>query len=91
VIKITALTDKGKTALQQHIDETRKLKRTERAMQKILGIVHTVVNQDPLTVEIEIRNKRLVSVVKTKHLIQEIDETMENNGASTEDYKVEVV
>lgn len=90
-IKIEAVTEKGTKAIRQHLDGLHKLKRTERTMQKMLGIVHQVTNQDPLTITIEIRKKRLAHVVKTKHLTQQIEETLDDNGASTGDYKIEVI
>lgn len=91
MIRITAKTEKGKEALSQHLEETKKLKPHQKAMQKMIGVVHTVTSQDPLIVQIDIRNKKLSAVVNPKHLIQEIVDTMHNNGATEEDYEVMVV
>lgn len=91
IIRITAKTQRGTEALMKHYEEVLKLNRPQKIMQKAIGIIHTIENTDPLTIEIEIRNKRLSSIIKPEHIIREVKDTLFDNGAEEKDYLVEVL
>ena len=87
-IRIKALTEKGKSALEQHLQESYKLSRTQRIARKMAGIWQEKVSDDPYI--LEIGSKKLGPLVQHKHLVMLAEETMQANGAEKGiDYEVE--
>lgn len=91
ILKIKACSDAGKIAIEQHLEESRKLRRDKRMMFRMLGFTQEITNQDPLTLEIRLSHNHLARMVKPDHLTREIEEAMLKNKACLHsDYTIEV-
>lgn len=88
-MKIQALTDKGKEAIQQHMLERNKLSRfnPQRIMyEKFFS--EEIISQDPFILEVEIKNSALSRAIRFEDLKSRIEEAMAKNGAEPEDYLI---
>jgi len=90
-IKITALNEKGKNALKQHYDESRKLRIIHKITFKQLGFRQKIESTDPFILFLEIKNKYFRNVLGPEKFKNQIIETMSKNGANPKDYKIEVI
>lgn len=89
---ITATTPQGTTALKEHIQESMKFARTTKAMMKLLQIKQQVIGENPYTLELHIGNKRMRSMLKPTHMINEIKPSLKEKGAEiNRDYTIEVI
>ncbi len=90
-IKITAKTERGKEALEQHINDSRKMGFRKKAMMKVIGISQKITVTNPLTLEVCFTNKRISQVIHPEHFTAEIYKFMESFGVEKDkDYCVEV-
>ena len=89
-LKIIAKTEEGKKAINQHISESHKQKLHVKIMFKQMGYHQELINTDPLTLEITLKNKRLGGMIKKEHFVREITEALKLNGAIMDiDYSIE--
>jgi len=88
-IKIIALNEKGKEAIQSHYKESLKIK-AMKPMMKVLGISQHIISENPYTLELTF-GKRLGSILKPNHMLIEIQANLkENNVEEGIDYKIEI-
>lgn len=82
----------GKNALEIHIRESRKIGFTQKTMLKQLGISQNIISNDPFTLSVNIKNKRLSQLINPDHILREIKDVMKKNGAEENiDYEVKNV
>ena len=90
-IRIIAKTFSGEKAIDQHIAETFRLSWRQKAMFRQMGFRQEIVSFEPKILELSMKNKRLMSFVRPEHFLQEIYDSLKENGAiKDEDYIVEV-
>jgi len=89
-ITITAITEKGTKALKQQYDESRKLRIIHKIQFKAMGYKQTLESTKPFTLRIDITNKYFQNVLEEDKFKKQIQEAMEQNGATSKDYKTEV-
>lgn len=91
-IKIISITEKGSKAINQHIEETKKLKLVHKLMYKKLGHRQYISNENPLTLSFQITNPYLQTMLKKNQVLSEINKALKKNGAIKNiDYKIEVL
>lgn len=78
-MKIQALTDKGKIAIEQHLSESNRKKK--------LVFTQEVISEDPYILEIRLRPV-FAKMVRFEDLKRPIMEAMAQNGATDEDYLI---
>ena len=90
-IKIQAITNKGKKALEQHIEETKKLGFKQKLIFKAAGYSQAVICHNPVIIQLTINNKHAEKDKFMDLIIDEITTALEENGAIKEkDYKVTI-
>lgn len=90
-VTVISSSEVGRLAIEKHVGECLKAKFGQKLMMKQLGIQQTVTVQDPMTLELFFKNKRLASVMKPEHVVNEVKAAMLLNGATEGiDYKIEV-
>jgi len=90
-IFITALTERGTTALKLHISDGRKLNKKARLMWKLLGWKQEIIKDYPLTLTVELTNKAFSKMVTTNDSIKKIHEALKQNGALYPvDYRIDL-
>lgn len=87
---ITAITEKGKSALKKAYEEGESMRRSHRIKFKMLGFVQSITNQEPYTLKIEIKNRYFQQALQTEQFSFQIKDTLKQNGAEESDYKIEV-
>lgn len=85
---ITALNLKGKNALQKHLDS--KLNPAQKLLKKRL-FSEQIIYEPYFQIIIGFKEEALFLVSKIDYFIYEIKEALKENGASEEDYKIEVL
>lgn len=81
-IKIIAKTDAGGKAIRQHIEECYKLGNfAHNKAFKLMGYRQELIIGPPITLQIEITNPVYQSLIKPKHMMDEIADAMHQNGA----------
>lgn len=89
IIRVIELNEAGKEALIQHHKDSLKMGFQKKAMMKTLGIKQRVANEKPYTIELEITNKRLSSLINPEHIINEVKKFMTSQNTELgKDYKV---
>jgi len=80
----------GEQALQRNIDE---YKRQPVHMRAILnGIIRRVVLENPLRLEISLKNNAIASAINPKDFLDKLREAMNNEGAEEKvDYEVKMI
>lgn len=80
-LKIISKTEIGEKAMQIHYDDVMKLNRVKKFALKQTGYNHTLTGKQPSILLIWASPNSAFSLVKPKHLKEEIDEAMVLNGA----------
>lgn len=89
-IKITALTEEGTKALEQHIAETAKLSFKNRLIFKTAGYKQEVLSIDPYIVSLIINNRQANNPNFICLIEDQIVNALKENGATKDtDYKLE--
>ena len=90
-ITIKAITTKGKAALEQHFQESQKLRIVHRLTFKKMGFRQEIISDDPHTLEISITNPYFQSVMQKGQMLKEVHKALKKNGADkNKDYQVQV-
>lgn len=88
LIRITANTPAGERALRMHLadwDQPTPERIREKQVMEKLGISQHITNEDPLIVEVQFGGLSTGRRVKLYKMVQEIDKTMQENGATRRD------
>jgi len=85
---INAVTEKGKDALKQHYEESKKLRNQTKL--KAIGIKQSLVSENPYTIMLQIINKRLQQLLEPETFVGQIEKALEENGATKDDYTIGV-
>lgn len=88
---IKALNLRGKKALEQNIEESKKVKWLQKRKFKQMGYEQIVINTEPLTLTIKINNPHFQQVLDKKTFMFQIINTLEKNGAEEGDFELEVL
>lgn len=90
-IKITALTEPAVKAIRQNMEESKKLRMAHRMQFKMMGYRQDIVCEDPVVLSITLTNSRFRQLVQAEDIVRKAKEMMLKNGASEEDYTIEVI
>ena len=92
-ILITSKNKYGDKAIQQHLDEVKKIPLRVRLQQKIAGISQLVIKEKPgYILELEIKNVMAKDVNYRAMAVNQVVKAFEDNGADKGlDYDIEVV
>jgi hypothetical protein len=89
IITITAKTNKGKKALEQHWNESKKMDFKARAMFKILGYSQKIISPLPVTIELKTNNNQVANPKFLLLMLDVIEDSLKQNGAEGEkDYTI---
>lgn len=87
-IKIISKTKKGSEALHQHYKESNGV--VHKLKLKTVGLRQVLLKRDPFTLKIEIINEKLQNLLTKDTFLLQIEEALEKNGATRQDYDFEV-
>lgn len=91
-IIITALTKWGSAALNRHIREAKRLSRKQRLIFKLAGFKQEVINIDPYTIELTIKNRFIDNPSYIESIITEITNALKHNAANKDqDYTIKII
>lgn len=80
-VKIIAVNNKGKMALEHHVFESLKASKKNKLMFKMLGYSQEVISDNPYTLELSLRQKTFQVLVKCEDICKKIEEALNENGA----------
>lgn len=90
-IIITAKTEIGKKAIEQHIEDSKKAKAFVKAQWKFAGFDQMVTNENPKTLTVLLKNRKLLKDHFIMAIKGEIQDGLLQNGATWEtDYSMDV-
>lgn len=87
---IKAITEKGAAAIKQHWKESKKVKIRDRLILKAAGYKHELTSEDPFTILLTVNNRHINSPNYIELVKEQINTALKKNGASKEDYLLEV-
>ena len=81
IINIISKTDKGNKAINQHYDESLKMKIREKLMFKASGYEQKIAEKLPLTLSLYIKNPRFEEPLYLEVIKDQIKKALESNNA----------
>lgn len=87
-IRILALTEVGKEAIQKHLSEGFKTPRVQKLLFNKLGWNQKVVQLEPLLVTFELSKKEYQELIKYDDMKALFERIMREKGAGPNDYQI---
>jgi len=90
-ITIISKSKKGDNALNIHMNEYKQMSFREKIVFKTAGFKQELITENPLVIMLTIKNRHSEKQLYIKLLTNEIEEALKLNGATEEDYNIEVL